>query len=162
MKTKAQELMAIVSKSAAQVFKERGEIIPILHMVDEFNNHIPIHWTTGFENYSTKDMTANIMRRALRAANAQRYALVIEAWTVDERGDTKSAMEMQGRGESLERHPDRIEVITIFVEDKNTKERLSRWYRILRPEHGKATLAPPRDIQTLEGVGRFNNLFEEY
>jgi hypothetical protein len=157
----AKELLAFASKAAVQVFKQQGSVIPILHIVDDNGNHFPVHWTTGFENSDTKQSTSEIMRKALKAAHAVRYALIMEAWTVDEHGDTKLAMDMTSKGISLEAHPDRIEVITIFVEDKLTKQSLSRSYRILRPEHGKPTLAPPRDLDLDGASGRFNNLFED-
>jgi hypothetical protein len=160
----ARELLAFAGKAAVQTFKQNGEIIPVLHIVDDNGNHIPFHWAGGFGDHHAKQSTSEFMRKALKAAHAVRYALIMEAWTVDEHGDTKLAMDMSSKGISLEAHPDRIEVITIFVEDKLTKECLSRMYRILRPEHGKPTLAPPRDLDFSEGggaSGRFNNLFDE-
>jgi hypothetical protein len=160
----AKELLAFAGKAAVRIFEETGSIMPVLHMVDEHNAHILLHWATGFENHNAKQFTSEMMRKALQEAHAERYALVLEAWTVDECGDHKLAMDMSSKGISLEGHPDRIEVITIFVEDKRTKESLSRMYRILRPEHGKATLAPPRNVETVRGegpTGRFDNLFDE-
>ena len=157
----AKELLAHAGKAAAQVFRQNGSVIPILHIVDEFGNHIHLHWASGFENRNAKETTSQIMRKAIKEANAQRYALVMEAWTVDERGDGKLAMEMVHKGLSLEGHPDRIEVIKVFVQDKHSKECLTRTYRILRPEHGKPVLSPPRDLTHAEGEGRFNNLFDE-
>lgn len=161
--TKAKELMAIVSKSVVKLFNVRHEVKPLLHMVDEHGNHIPFHFAGGFAP-GEKDNTAQIMRQTLIAANAQRYAFVTEAWVVDgtARADVDEALAMTRRGESLEHHIDRKEVITILVEDKNTKEKLSRMYRILRPEHGPPTLSPPRDLELAEGEhsGRFDNMFE--
>jgi hypothetical protein len=164
LKMNAKELLAFASKAATQVFKQTGGVIPILHMVDKNNAHIHVHFAAGFEDRDAKQSTSEIMRKAIRETSAQRYALVMEAWTVNEHGDTKLAMEMTSKGLSLENHPDRIEVITIFVEDKNTNECLSRMYQILRPEHGKATLSPPRDFSEAvrgENAGRFNDLFAD-
>jgi hypothetical protein len=157
----AKELLAFASKAAVQVFKTNGSVIPILHMVDGHGIHIHLHWGAGFEDRNAKQSTSEIMRKALKEAYAVRYALVMEGWIVDELGDTKLAMDMASKGLSLENHPDRIEAITIFVEDKLTKEHLSRTYRILRPEHGRPTLAPPRDLDTAGGSGRFNNMFDD-
>ena len=160
--TEAEKLRASIGKTVARLFKELGEVMPVLHMVDDMGNHIPIHWATGFAR-GEKDKTAQIMRDALREAHAVRYAFATEAWIVDPKhGDWKSAVDMQQRGESIENHPDRWEVISIFVEDRQTKECLSRMYRILRPEHGKPTLAPPvdRSSEPKDISGRFFHMFE--
>ena len=164
--TEAQKLRASVGKTVASMFKELGHVMPILHIVDDYGNHIPVHWATGFENYDIKDTTADTMKKVLRTAHAVRYAFVTEAWTLDHRTANKetcdSALAMVQRGETLEHHPDRIEVISIFVEDKHTKECLWREYRILRPEHGKPTLAPARDmdVKPEDHTGRFAHLFD--
>jgi hypothetical protein len=160
----ARELLAFAAKAAVQTFRQNGEVIPVLHIVDDNGNHIPFHWAGGFEDHHAKQSTSEIMRKALKAAHAVRYALIMEAWAVDEHGHTELAMDMSSKGISLESHPDSIEVITIFVEDKLTKECLSRMYRILRPERGKPRLVPPRDLDLSKdgsASGRFNNLFED-
>jgi hypothetical protein len=157
----AEQLMAHAAKAAQRIFKESGGVIPILHMVDGNGIHTHIHWATGFETWSAKQTTSQIMRKAVKEAQAVRYALVMEAWAINERGDSRLAFDMIARGESLEQHPDRIEVITILVEDKITQQTLTRQYQILRPEHGEPALSPPRELTTARGSGRFNNLFEE-
>lgn len=162
--SKAAELMAVAAKVAVQEFKRDGEVAPDFLMENEFGIRTLVRWGAEFNNSKSKDQFADTMRKALHEYGAVRYAFTIEAWMVD---GTKipdggvSAMKMARSGMSLEYHPDRTEGVIIFVEDRDTKEHLKRVYRILRPEHGNPTLAPPVDMSMAndDGEGRFSNMF---
>ena len=161
--TEAEKLLALASKAAQITFKAFGSVIPVFTVMNAEGGCFPIHWDIDFTP-DNKDVVAARMREVLHDYEIVRYAFATEAWIVD---GTKlpdggaSAVRMSERGESLGNHPDRSEVLLIEVEDRETKEHYRREYRILRPEHGEPTLAPPRDVPTSpDEIGRFTHLFE--
>lgn len=164
--SKAKELLAVASKAAVREFNRDGELPPDFLIEDSNGIRILIRFADGLGGNTRKDAIAAKMREIFRDKDIVRYAFSTEAWMVDgtrlpDKGE--SAMAMQKRGESLEYHSDRIEGVTVFVEDRETKEVYHRSYHILRPEHGKPTLSPPRDMpmEKVQSEGRFTNMFED-
>lgn len=161
--TEAQKLLAHASKFAQAFFKAHGQVVPMFDIVGADGRHHVV--SVAYHTPEDKDAVSDMIRQKLTETQAVRYAWMTEVWKVEAPDDLVSgklavALARAGR---LEDHDDRTEMVMISVEDRETRELLSREYRILRPEHGKATLAPPRDTDmTHQDVrGRFIRMFDE-
>jgi hypothetical protein len=147
------EMVDFASPLIAERFAKHGMIYPMWHVVRGDGNH-EIKTDVGPD----KDAAAILMRAYFMLVRARRYLFIDEAWMAAvglDRAETVTRYASQGR---LSEFPDRREAVMFSGEDRNGDSIMGVRY-ILRPEHGKPTLAP-LEIQDRPGVsyGRFVNM----
>jgi len=94
--------------------------------------------------------------------DVDRYVFIDEAWTIDNRKGNLPEIDIKkAYREGIRNHPDRREVIWFNAENRRG-EMLTASRFILRPEHGKATLAPLRidDMTDVQSSGRMVGLLQ--
>jgi hypothetical protein len=141
-------------------FAKTGEINPMWLIVD--GNGEVIVRAGMMEN---KDSEAVLMRAYFLVVRARRFLFVDEAWIGVAVAGNDAEYERLQRYAALGRladHPDRREAVMFAGEDIDGDRVLAQRY-ILRPEHGKAKLAPLEIVhegkQPLENsYGRFVNM----
>jgi hypothetical protein len=115
----------------------------------------PIVVPEGMHPAKAKDRYARELRKRFREQGVVRYALVTEAWTVNEKNEAASAW-MAEHG-TWEDYPDRREIVTISAQD--SKEYLCATRDIIRPAGGKPYLGKLSDIERpARPKGRLVNL----
>jgi len=151
MSDKLRELLAFADKQAGEMFKQTGEVLPMWDLEDgEGNRFLAV---TPFTDTGNKESVAAIIRRLISDRGIVRYAFLCEAWSAIVQAEDQIP-------QTLVDHPDRREVLIIFVEERGGAT-LSRTRYILRPEHGKPTLSPPNDNEAYDNAqGRFMHMFE--
>jgi hypothetical protein len=148
-------MVDFASPLIAERFAKHGMIYPMWHVVRGDGNH-EIKTDVHFD----KDAAAILMRAYFMLVRARRYLFIDEAWMAAvglDRAETVTRYASQGR---LSEFPDRREAVMFSGEDRNGDSIMGVRY-ILRPEHGKPTLAP-LEIQDRPGVsyGRFVNMLD--
>jgi len=135
-----EEIFAHAAKVARQTFNARGVIAPMWMghtAIDELVSIMPEQFKTAED----KDQAVAAVRAIFKERGVVRYSFMTEAWILQSRDSSEAAvLRAAHAGKSLEHHPDRREVVAVQAEDK--QRCLTGFYPILRPEHGKATLAP--------------------
>jgi hypothetical protein len=146
-----QKLFDTAAQSAAQLFSETGEVLPMMHAVRKDGAHIliPLMW----ESQKEKQDSLRQLKMALPAFGVQQYVIVAEAWMVDVM-QTDAPI---GHFKTLKDHPDRRECLTISAADNKGNHRAGLYY-ILRPEQGPPKLSPLRLFD--EADGEFHTLLE--
>jgi hypothetical protein len=130
------ELRAMIesaSQWADDQFAVHGLILPMWHILSGSGKNMLL----PAPPYD-KDISAAIMREALKIFEAIRYVFMDEAWVVEFRGD--EAVEEAAKASDLSTHPRRVEVVMFSGED-HAGELLGK-RRIERPAKGKAYLGP--------------------
>jgi hypothetical protein len=156
--TQAQKFLAYADHVIAGIFKDAGEVQPMWHLVQENGPQLAL--LTPWNNAREKDAAADYIRAIIKERKIVRYAFMAETWMVQaDPADVESAVRLARRGQ-LSKHQDRREALIVQVEDRDTKEQLSRVRFILRPEHGKATLSPPHQYDGEMVAGRFCKMFD--
>jgi hypothetical protein len=151
------------SEWSVQQFAKTGEILP-MWLVVHGNGEVAVR--PG--QLEHKDTEAVLMRAYFLLVRARRYLFVDEAWIGHAAADDQAEFERLQRYASLGRledHPDRREAVMYAGEDMNGESVLAHRY-ILRPEHGKAKLAPldimhegKRPLE--DSYGRFVNMLPQ-
>jgi hypothetical protein len=152
--TKAQRLLDDISRKTVNQFDKHGEAEAMFYLVPAFDDQ----WIELALPMANKARLAESLRYLLQQFDIVRYALVSEAWTAI-RDNREEAVAIAGR---VSEQKDRIEILVIQVEDRDTGELLTREYRILRPKDGKPKLGEPayRSLEDFEVQGRFTHLFD--
>ena len=127
-----------VAASAADVFKECGEVLPMAHAITRNGETLIIGCPWGDENEKIKVIKA--LRELFRQADVTRYALITEAWTL--MGGAAERYAKAGMPGAVSEQEDRRECLYVQAEDASG-ENISHVQFILRPEHGKPTLSAP-------------------
>jgi hypothetical protein len=152
-KTELQELFAHAATTAAEMFKDTGEVLPMWHVVDANDENLLI--STPWQDGDEKRLIVGQLRRMFHEKHVKRFVFMCEAWTARGTGEqTMKAMEYIGR---MEEYPDRREVLMINAEDKNGEEIAGMFY-ILRPEHGKPTLSELHMDKSTHSAGLMRGL----
>ena len=108
------------------------------------NGQLTIIATPWADNHE-KQAAVKYVKTKMKELKATRYVQIAEVWTVVAKEMPKSFL----AGASLASHPDRREAVIATAEDKHGNTLMLRRF-ILRPEQGKATLAPG-EIEDLSG-----------
>ncbi len=154
MTTELREMIEHASDWADKQFRKSGTILPIYHAVTRNDEQL----ITGTP-HDDKDVAVAMIRALFALQDVVRYVFVNEAWTL-ERRPTPSPAEMEEIARhGLSDHPDRREVVMFFAED-NRGNCLQAHRCILRPQHGRATLAPLHviDMTNAKSTGRMVGL----
>ena len=127
-------LVEFSSEQAEKIFRQTGQLLPMYHAILPDGHHqvIPAPDTD-------KDVAVALIKAAFELMNVDTYIFMSEAWMLIAPNETPDLAKIARRG--LEHHPDRREII-MFQAENRRGERQSASRFILRPEHGKARLAP--------------------
>jgi hypothetical protein len=152
------EMIEIASDAAEKLFQTRGVIMPMYHCVTADHVHF-----VAPAPHKDKDIGVAMMRLMFKVKHVVRYVFIDEAWIVDQ-SHTDAAegakLEAYAARHGLANHPDRREIVMFLAED--LAGRLSAHRFILRPEHGKPTLAPLKFISgAAEAHGRMVGLLQQ-
>ena len=130
------ELIEFASAQAEIIFRRTGMVLPMWHAI-KANGQTLILSPPDLEN---KDLSVALVKAAFEIENVVQYVFLSEAWelatTVERDPDIEKAA-----CHGLEHHPDRREILMLAAENNEGEEQTAHRY-ILRPEHGKAKLAP--------------------
>lgn len=136
------------------LFEAQGELQPMWVGEDNSGSILPIMGQMPERN--ERDGFAYALKRLLESRGIIRYVAMLERWMVI--GKVKEMPKSVELGASIQSHPDRQEAIWVTAEDKKSNETRSGYYVILRPEHGKAKLAPFKHMDSSQSEGRFAKL----
>jgi hypothetical protein len=149
------EMLDFASPLIGDRFARHGIIYPLWHVVEGDGNHA-IKTDVGPD----KDTAALLMRTYFMLVRARRYLFIDEAWVaVANLDQAEKAMRYATLGR-LSEYPDRRECVMFSGEDINGDTIMAHRF-ILRPEHGKPSLAPlEMDDKFVKGAsyGRFVNM----
>jgi hypothetical protein len=122
------------------------------------NGQLIVIATPWADNHE-KVASVNYVKNKMRELKAHRYVQIAEVWTVH----AKEMPESIKQGASLASHPDRREAVIAVAEDKHGNHFMMRRF-ILRPEHGKATLAPAEieDMSAHHSEGLMTHLLSDH
>lgn len=138
-------------ETAKMLFDKSGSISPMWIAVCEDGSIIPI--VTQMED---KDDTVAVIKQLFKDREVVRYVSLLEAWALVLGKDAKIPESME-RGGSIASHPERREIIWVTAEDRHGNTKVGQYF-ILRPEHGKPTLSPFKEMDGDRSEGRFANL----
>lgn len=146
-----EELFHIASRFVADRFRQTGAIAPMWHAVASDGQHIILA-------PPARDKAASfvLMRALFSIRGVVRYVFFNEGWMLHVKDRDLRPGELDA---GLEGHPDRREVVFFTGEAKGHGCVLAHRF-ILRPEHGRATLAPlvMHDATEGENEGRLIGL----
>jgi len=148
--TDLKSLVEFASAQAEKIFRKTGELVPMYHAINADGQH-RVMLPPGF----SKDLDVALMKAAFVLENIDRFVFICEAWIVDARQSGVPPLDLENYREgSLSENPDRREVVMFAAENRRGELMLGQRY-ILRPEHGKPSLAPLRiDSGFDESAGR--------
>ena len=148
-------MLDFASPLIAERFAKTGMIYPMWHVVTGDGKH-EIKVDIGPD----KDAAAILMRAYFMLVRARRYLFIDEAWMANVGLDQVETVTRYANLGRLSEFPDRREAVMFAGEDRNGESVMAHRY-ILRPEHGKATLAPLEihdDIEPGSSYGRFTHM----
>lgn len=153
-----QQLMDHMASFAEKTFTSEGQVLPMWILVDEKGEHSV--YVTPFGSDTEKDLTARLIRAAVKKTSAVRLGFMSETWMASKPRDTP--ME-ELRDFVPSEQPDRREAIMILVEDRFGKH-LAGSIEILRDDNGEARLEKFKDMTFQDGpheCSRFANFFDK-
>ena len=139
MLTDLKDLIQFASAQVEKIFRKTGEILPMYHAIKSTGETMII--TPPHD--CSKDMAVALTKAAFALENVDRYVFLTEAWILDNRKGGPPIDVDKAKREGLANHPDRREVIMLAAENRRGEIQTATRF-ILRPEHGKAKLAPLR------------------
>lgn len=147
------ELIEFASAQAEKIFRTTGVIYPMWHAIKANGEQLIMR----HPDIPEKDLAVALVKVQFELEDVVTYVFISEAWilhTTEERDPVIPT--------SLEFHPDRREAIMFSAGDDKGQEQTARRY-ILRPEHGKAKLAPliMDDMTNLSSSGRMVGLLRK-
>ena len=151
------QMLDLASPLMERRFAAHGQIYPMWHVVDGSGNH---HIQTDVA--PDKDTAAILMRAYFMLVRARRYLFIDEAWMAAVGLDEAEKVQRYAALGKLSEFPDRRECVMFSGEDINGDTIMAHRY-ILRPEHGKARLAPLEIDDNLKrgaSFGRFVNMLQ--
>jgi hypothetical protein len=152
-------MLDAASPWVADRFAKQGRITPMWHVVEGDGTH-----TIKTDIHPDKDTESVLMRAYFYLVRARRYLFIDEAWmaaVLDGDPDRIATVHRYASLGKLSDYPDRREAIMFAGEDTNGDSVLAHRF-ILRPEHGKATLAPLEIREDVgDSYGRFTHMLQE-
>lgn len=131
------ELIELASGRVERIFRERGEILPVYHIIhaDGRTEILPAP-------PCDKDTSMAIMRAYFTISKIRRYVLIDEAWRLDLQHCSKEECEAAVafcRQHGVRNHPKCIEAVMFSAEDEWGQHNA---YRIIERKDGRAKLGP--------------------
>ena len=153
MNNQLADMIHRVSEAVEDIFRNTGEIRPMYEAVKPDGERMVVR-VPGYD----KDLDVALIKAFFAIENIDRYVYVAEAWTLETKMDIDVE---QVQREGVRNHPDRREAVMFMAESRDGGILSARRY-ILRPEHGKAKLAPLHinDLTNAESSGRIVGLLK--
>jgi hypothetical protein len=129
-------LIEFASKQAEKLFRKQGAIYPMYHAIKASGEHVILTPPPG-----DKDMSVAMVKAWLALENISTVCFIDEAWILDSRKGGPEIDVEKARRYGIRNHPDRREVVMFAAENREGQMLTARRF-ILRPEIGKASLAP--------------------
>jgi len=151
------QMLDLASPLMEQRFAKTGQIFPMWHVVEGDGSH-----TIKTDVAPDKDTEAVLMRAYFALVRARRFLFIDEAWMAAVGMDQAETVQRYAKLGKLQDFPDRRECVIFVGEDINGDTIMAHRY-ILRPEHGKATLAPLEMLEKdflKQSFGRFVNMLQ--
>lgn len=155
-KMNLKDLIEFASANTEKIFRATGVMVPMWHAVTKDGEVMVL---TAPDFCDNKDMGVGMIKAAFELHDVDHYVFISEAWVLDAKTAPDAEINRIAR-EGLANHPDRREAIAFAAENRDGEMLTARRY-ILRPEHGKAKLAPLiiDDMSTIsESSGRMVGL----
>jgi hypothetical protein len=129
-------LISFASTQAEKLFRKQGLLYPLYHCIRP-NGESEILTQPDQD----KDLGVAMIKAWMQLNNIDRYVFMDEAWILDNRkgGPEIDLEEIKRKG--ISNHPDRREIVMFAAENRHGEMLTARRF-ILRPEIGKASLAP--------------------
>jgi hypothetical protein len=148
--TDLKSLIEFASGQAEKQFRRTGVFYPMYHAIQADGQQLILPAMD-----EDKDVGVALIKAAFMLNDVDRYVFIDEAWILDHRKDGReiSDAEMERINRyGLEHHPDRREVLMFAAENRKGEMQTATRF-ILRPESGKAKLAPLRmdDMKRISG-----------
>jgi len=136
------EMIETADAGAVAIFNRNGAVQPLYHAIKRDGAHMLVPAPP-----TSKAAALTLMRALFELQDVVRYVFIDEAWMV---GTDPAETERINR-EGVRAQPGRVEVLIYIAEDDTGL--LMAMRKILRPAHGKATLAPLEHVgaQAFEG-----------
>jgi hypothetical protein len=129
-------LIEFASTQAEKLFRKQGIIYPLYHCIRANGESTILTPPPG-----DKDRSVALVKAWLSIENISTVCFMDEAWILDDRRGQLGLDMEKIRREGIRNHPDRREVVMFSAENRRGEALTARRF-ILRPEIGKATLAP--------------------
>ena len=151
------ELIRFANKNAETIFRRTGELLPMYHAITAGGEQMIIP-----QPNEDKDVSVALIKMLFAEHRVETYVFMSEAWMLD---TTKQALQPDIRKvmqNGLQHHPDRREIVAFAAENRRGESQTASRF-ILRPEHGKATLAPLKmdDMSNRTSEGRMVGLLQK-
>lgn len=150
------ELYKHGQEAARMLFDKTGEIQPMWICITKGGVVMPI-----VAPMTDKEQLAEALRELFREKQVVCYVSMLECWMLLGKPERTKDFQKYIEGASISQHPERREAVNIVAESKDTQ--LMGHFFILRPEHGKPTLSPFKNLSA-EGAhveGRFVKMLED-
>lgn len=129
-------LIEFASAQAEKLFRKQGALYPLYHCIKADGENAILN-----QMDSDKDLSVALMKAWMQLNDVDRYVFFDEAYILD---STKTGQEIDiehANRYGIRNHPDRREVVMFSAESVRGEMLTARRF-ILRPEIGRATLAP--------------------
>jgi len=149
MKMNLKELIEFADSQAVKIFRHTGQLLPMWHAFKSNGEQLVLPQPSD-----DKDKAAKLIAALFELENVETYCFMSEAWILHTTMERDPVLPS-----SLEHHPDRREAIMFSAENREGDSQTARRF-ILRPEHGKAKLAPLQmdDMANVTSEGRMVGL----
>lgn len=129
-------LIEFASTQAGKLFRKQGVIYPLWHAIGADGK------TTILPALDRdKDLSVALTKAWFVINDIDTYVFMDEAWAVDDRRGQIGLDIKKVQREGISEHPDRREIVMFSAENRRGEQLTARRF-ILRPEIGKASLAP--------------------
>jgi hypothetical protein len=153
--TDLKSLVEFASRQAEKIFRQTGVIYPMYHAIKPDGDFMILPAPEG-----DKDTSVGLIKAAFAIHAIDRYVFIDEGWILDQRLSGGAPLDLARIARTgLRDHPDRREVLLFLAENRRGERQTGSRY-ILRPEHGRASLAPLKldDMTGLQSSGRMIGL----
>jgi len=134
--TDLKSMIEFASAQAEKLFRAQGILYPLYHCIKTNGDTVILPAVSA-----DKDLSVAMTVAWMQLNDVDRYVFMDEAWMLDDRrGQLGLDMEKIQR-EGIRNHPDRREAVMFSAENRRGEMLTARRF-ILRPEIGKAKLAP--------------------
>jgi len=144
-----EEFVKEVDSVVMVIFHQTGEILPMWHTVHA-NGEIKI---LPNPSVISKSLVSKIMRKWFAINEVVRYVYVNEEWSVMAKTEDVSSVKDHCETQSLEFHPDRVEILMYSAEDDSGQVTASR--QIIREDGKLPALGELEITRASVSEGRF-------
>lgn len=158
--TKLEKMKGDLLKVIKERFNEAGEMGSPVWFFEGDDENSKRMALTPFRNNQEKEMTIEGIKLLFKKFDVKRFVFVVEAWTV-----TKHSKDPEFNEElpvPPSQHPDRVEVVMVTGEDRDTGESFLYQYKIDRSGPKPTLIVDEDTFSTYTNMGgRFTNIFEK-